>query len=148
MKQRLIGLVFAVAGTGALADATSPAGLWKTIDDATKKEKSLVRITDNGGVLSGKIEKLVDPGEKPDAVCDVCTDERKNQPVVGLTIIRNVKSSADDKSVWEGGDILDPGNGKIYKVRLKPVQGGKQLEVRGYIGVPMFGRSQTWIRVE
>lgn len=146
MKHQLIGLAFAFAGAGVLAQST-PAGLWKTIDDATKKEKSLVRITDSGGVLTGKIEKLLD-AEKADAVCDECTDERKNQPVVGLTIIRNVKPKPDDKDVWEGGDILDPGNGKVYKVRLKPVQGGKQLEVRGYIGMPMFGRSQTWIRVE
>jgi uncharacterized protein (DUF2147 family) len=147
VKQQLIGLVIAVAGATALAQSPTPAGLWKTIDDATKKEKSLVRITDNGGVLSGRIEKVLD-AEKSDAVCDVCTDERRNQPVVGLTIIRNVKASADDSALWEGGDILDPGNGKVYKVRLKPVQGGKALEVRGYIGMPMFGRSQTWIRVE
>jgi uncharacterized protein (DUF2147 family) len=146
VKHQLIGLALAFAGAGALAQST-PAGLWKTIDDATKKEKSLVRITDSGGVLTGKIEKLLD-AEKADAVCDECTDERKNQPVLGLTIIRNVKPSADDKALWEGGDILDPGNGKVYKVRLKPTQGGKQLEVRGYIGMPMFGRSQTWIRVE
>lgn len=147
VKHQLIGLALALASAGALAQS-SPAGLWKTVDDASKKEKSLVRITDTGGVLSGKIEKLLDPGDGPAPVCDECTDERKNQPVVGLTIIRNVKPNADDKALWEGGDILDPGNGKVYKVRLKPVQGGKALEVRGYIGMPMFGRSQTWIRVE
>jgi uncharacterized protein (DUF2147 family) len=148
IKHSFLGLALAALSAGAFAEATSPAGLWKTIDDASKKEKSLVRITDIGGVLSGKIEKLLDAADKPEAVCDECTDERKNQPVVGLTIIRNVKPSADDKALWEGGDILDPGNGKVYKVRLKPVQGGKALEVRGYIGMPMFGRSQTWIRVE
>ncbi|HEX5685513.1 MAG TPA: DUF2147 domain-containing protein [Ideonella sp.] len=137
-----------MASASALAQSASPAGLWKTIDDGSKKEKSLVRITDTGGVLSGKIEKLLDPNEKPDVVCDQCSDDRKNQPVVGLTIIRGVKQDADDKTLWNGGDILDPANGKVYKVRLKPAQDGKALEVRGFIGMPMFGRSQTWIRVE
>ncbi|GIX24193.1 MULTISPECIES: DUF2147 domain-containing protein [Caldimonas] len=132
---------------GGLVQA-SPVGLWKTIDDASKKEKSLVRITEQGGVLSGRIEKLLDPQSKPDAVCDKCSDERKGQPIVGLTIIRNVRQNADDASVWDGGDILDPNNGKVYRVRLKPVDGGKTLEVRGYIGAPLLGRTQIWQRVE
>jgi uncharacterized protein (DUF2147 family) len=123
---------------------TTPVGLWKSIDDETKKEKSLVRITDSGGVLSGKIEKLLDPAKQND-VCDKCSDERKDQPITGMTIIRNAKASGDD-ATWTGGDILDPNNGKVYKLRLKPLDGGKSLEVRGYIG-PFF-RNQTWIRVE
>ena len=127
-----------------MAQAT-PAGLWKTIDDETKQEKSLVRITDAGGVLTGKVEKVADPA-KQDAKCDKCTDERKDKPVIGMTLIRNAKQNADDKDVWDGGDILDPNNGKVYRLRLKPQDGGKTLEVRGYIG-PFF-RNQTWIRVE
>lgn len=147
----LIALAFAATGPLAWADAapaTSPVGLWKTIDDGSKKEKSLVRIAESGGVLTGKIEKLLDPTDKGDAVCDQCSDDRKDKPVLGLTIIRGVKQSADDTAMWDGGDILDPANGKVYKVRLKPAQGGKALEVRGYIGMPMLGRSQTWVRVE
>ena len=123
-------------------------GLWKTIDDETKKEKSLVRISEAGGVFSGKIEKLLDPDAKPDAVCDKCTDERKDKPILGMAIIRNVKASADDATLWDGGEILDPNNGKVYKVRLQPLDGGKKLEVRGYIGAPLLGRTQTWDRVE
>ena len=123
---------------------TTPVGLWKSVDDETKKEKSLVRITESGGVLSGKIEKLLDPAKQND-VCDKCSDERKDQPITGMTIIRNVKASGDD-ATWTGGDILDPNNGKVYKLRLKPLDGGKSLEVRGYMG-PFF-RNQTWIRVE
>ena len=134
-----------VVHTAALAQAT-PVGLWKTIDDETKKEKSLVRISDGNGVLSGRIEKLLDPTDKPDDVCDKCSDERKGKPIVGLSIIRNAKQDGEDKSVWTGGEILDPNNGKTYRLRLKPLDGGKQLEVRGYIG-PFF-RNQTWIRVE
>jgi uncharacterized protein (DUF2147 family) len=145
MKKTAIGLLLASVAGVALAQAASPVGLWKTIDDETGKEKSYVRITEANGVVSGKIEKLLDPG-KADAKCEKCTDERKDQPVAGMTIIRNVKKDGED--LWEGGDILDPNNGKVYKVRLKPEDGGKKLSVRGYIGVPMLGRSQTWIRVE
>jgi uncharacterized protein (DUF2147 family) len=133
-----------VAHTAVFAQAT-PVGLWKTIDDETKKEKSLVRITDGGGVLTGKIEKVLDQAKEGD-VCDKCTDERKGKPIVGLTIIRNAKHEGDDKDLWTGGDIIDPNNGKTYKLRLRPRDGGKTLEVRGYIGP--FYRNQTWIRAE
>jgi len=124
----------------------SPAGLWRTIDDDIRQEKSLVRIKENAGVFSGAIEKLLDPTVKPDAVCDKCSDERKDKPLIGLTILRNLRQSADDKAVWDGGDIVDPNNGKVYRSRLKPVEGGKKLEMRGYIGP--FYRTQIWIRVE
>jgi uncharacterized protein (DUF2147 family) len=146
MKKTVIGLLLASVAGFAFAEATTPVGLWKTIDDETGKEKSYVRITEANGVVSGKIEKLVNPSQ-PDPKCEKCTDERKDQPVVGMTIIRNVKKDGGD-DLWEGGDILDPNNGKVYKVRLTPEDGGKKLKVRGYIGVPMLGRSQTWIRVE
>ena len=129
-----------------LAQAT-PAGLWKTIDDETKQEKSLVRISETGGVFSAKIEKVFDPS-KQDVRCDKCTDERKDQLVLGMNILRNVKKNPSDAELWDGGDILDPNNGKVYKVRLKPIDGGKKLEVRGYIGAPLFGRTQTWVRIE
>ena len=89
----------------------------------------------------------MDPAKK-DAVCDKCDDERKDKKVVGLTILRNVTKDSGDESPWTGGDILDPNNGKVYKVRLRPVDGGKRLEVRGYVGMPMLGRTQTWVRVE
>jgi uncharacterized protein (DUF2147 family) len=129
------------------AQAT-PAGLWKTIDDESKKEKSLIRITETGGVFTGKLEKLLDPSAKSDAVCDLCSDDRKDKPVVGMTLIKGVKQSDSDKGRWDGGEILDPNNGKTYKVRLTPGEGGKTLAVRGYIGAPMLGRTQTWVRVE
>jgi len=138
-----LGLFAAIAH----AQAT-PAGLWKTIDDETKKEKSLIRITEAGGVFTGKLEKLLDPSAKPDVVCDLCSDERKDKPIVGMTLIKGAKQSESDKGRWDGGEILDPNNGKTYKVRLTPGDGGKTLAVRGYIGAPMLGRTQTWIRVE
>jgi uncharacterized protein (DUF2147 family) len=145
MKKVLVAGLLTLSFGLAMAQAT-PAGLWKTIDDETKAEKSLVRISDNGGVYTGKIEKIL--SDKPDAKCLECSDERKDQPVQGMTIIRNVKASADDKGLWDSGDILDPNNGKVYKVRLKLADGGKKLEVRGYVGAPLLGRTQTWIRAE
>ena len=143
-----LGLAFAFASGFAAAQAASPAGLWKTVDDKTKKEKSLVRIVESGGVYTGKVEKVIDPDSPKDAVCKDCTDDRKDKPVVGMTIIRNMKASASDKNLFEGGDILDPNNGKVYSAKLTLVDGGKKLDVRGYIGMPMLGRTQTWQRVE
>ena len=151
MIQHTFSIVAAIGlGLGAsLANAqATPAGVWKTIDDETKKEKSLIRITESGGVYTGKLEKLLDPTAKPDAVCDKCTDDRKDKPIVGMTLIKGVKQSDSDKAMWDGGEILDPNNGKTYKVRLTPVDGGKTLAVRGYIGAPLLGRTQTWVRVE
>ncbi|HEX6704188.1 MAG TPA: DUF2147 domain-containing protein [Albitalea sp.] len=144
LKTFLAGLAFA-AHAMAFAQA-SPVGLWKTIDDDGKTEKSLVRISDSGGVLTGRIEKLLDPTSKPDAVCDKCTDERKGKPIVGLTILRNLKRSADDAEWWDGGDVTDPNNGKVYKARVRTIEEGRKLQMRGYIGP--FYRTQTWIRAE
>ena len=145
MKKILITLALVAAAGSVLAQST-PVGLWKTIDDETKAEKSQVRISDAGGVLTGKIEKIADT-TKQDAKCEKCTDERKDKPVLGMVIIRNAKADAD-KAHWDGGDILDPNNGKVYKLRLKPIDGGKKLEVRGFIGMALLGRTQTWVRVE
>ena len=142
-----LGIALSLASGFALAQAT-PAGLWKTVDDNTKKEKSLVRIVETNGVYTGKVEKVIDPDSPKDATCKDCTDDRKDKPVVGMTIIRNMKPSPSDKMVFEGGDILDPNNGKVYSAKLKLIDEGKKLDVRGYIGMPMLGRTQTWQRVE
>ena len=143
MKRPMTALLLAAAASLAMAQA-SPAGVWKTIDDETKAEKSTVRITDTGGVFSGKIEKIADP-TKQDGKCDKCEGAKKDQPVMGMTIIEGVKKNPDEP-YWDGGTILDPNNGKVYKVRLTPKDGGKTMEVRGFIG-PFF-RNQTWQRVE
>jgi len=147
MKKKLFAAAALSMLTQLALAQTSPVGLWKTIDDDGKTEKSLVRIVDNGGVLTGSIEKIFD-AKNADAKCDKCADDRKDKPVLGLQIIRGIKQDADDKGLWGGGEIVDPNNGKTYKARLKPIEGGKKLEMRGYIGAPMFGRTQTWQRVE
>ncbi|MGL4230205.1 MAG: DUF2147 domain-containing protein [Casimicrobium sp.] len=143
LLQRLIALATTLVAASVFAQ--SPVGLWKTIDDKTGKERALVRITESGGVFTGKIEKLLAADAKPDAKCDQCTDARKDQPIVGMTIMRNVKKNEE---VYDGGDILDANNGKVYKVRLSLASDNKKLDVRGYVGTPMLGRSQSWQRVE
>jgi uncharacterized protein (DUF2147 family) len=125
----------------------SPVGVWKTIDDKTKTERAQVRITEAGGTFTGRIEKLLAADAKPDSVCDKCSDDRKDKPIVGMEIIRGVKKAEADNT-WEGGTILDAGEGKVYRVRLQLADGGKRLEVRGFVGTPMLGRTQTWVRVE
>ena len=143
MKRSLLFASLALASAAVLAQA-SPVGLWKTIDDETKTEKSLVRIVEKEGVLSGKVEKITN-ADKQDSTCDKCTDARKDKPVLGMTIVEGVKKNADE-GYWDGGTILDPNNGKTYKVRMTPKDGGKALEVRGFIGP--FYRNQQWVRVE
>lgn len=133
---------------GASVAQTTPVGLWKTIDEDSGKAKSLVRIVERDGVLNGRIEKLLDPDDAADAVCEKCPDERRNQPVLGMPIIRGVKKAASATTLWEGGDIVDPESGQLYRVRLTPSQDGRRLEVRGYLGLPLLGRTQTWLRVE
>ena len=148
--QTLLKPVLMVAGSlmvalPALAADMSPVGLWRTFDEKSGEPKSEVRISDSGGVLSGKVEKLLRKGADPQAVCDRCSDDRKGQPLVGLEIIRGAKQ-APGKAVWEDGKILDPENGSSYSLKLTPADNGNKLDVRGSIGP--FGRTQTWTRVE
>ena len=136
----------AFAAIGACAQSASPAGLWKTIDDESGKPQSLVRITESNGEFRGKVEKLFrEPGEGPNPLCDKCQDERKNQPIIGMTILTGMKS---ERGEYDGGRILDPSNGKIYRSRMSLGKDGQTLDVRGYIGVPLLGRTQTWLREE
>ena len=146
MKQAAVAFVLATASVLAMAQNT-PVGLWRTIDDDGKTEKSTVRITSAGGVLTGKVEHITDPA-KANEKCVKCEDDRKDQPIVGMVIINGAKQDAEETDKWTGGMILDPAKGSTYKLILKLTDGGKKLDVRGYIGSPMFGRTQTWIRAE
>ena len=125
----------------------TPVGLWKTISDKDGSITSEVRVVDNGGVLSGRIEKTYRADVKADAKCDLCKDDRKDQPIIGLEIIRGLTKTAG-KDVWEGGTVVDPDNGTVYKLKMTPIDGGKKLEVRGFVGFSVFGRTQTWIRAQ
>lgn len=148
VKQWLVGGLAALGMVAGAASAQEAAvGLWRTVDDQSGKPKSLIRITDNNGVLTGRIEKLFRaPDEEQNPVCDKCEDERKNQPVLGMTIITGMKK--DGAASYSGGQILDPGNGKVYQSKMTLTENGRKLNVRGFIGVPMLGRTQTWERVD
>jgi uncharacterized protein (DUF2147 family) len=146
LKKAAVAFVLATASVLAMAQNT-PAGLWRTIDDDGKTEKSTVRITVANGVATGKVEHITDPA-KANEKCVKCEDDRKDQPIVGMVIINGAKQDAEEADKWTGGMILDPAKGSSYKLILKLVDGGKKLDVRGYIGSPMFGRTQTWIRAE
>lgn len=124
---------------------TSPVGLWKTIDDSTGKPRSLIRISDKNGEIIATIEKSILPSDSPNDVCDKCTDARKGKPLIGMVIMNGMNAKGD---TYEGGHILDPDNGEIYKCKITLDSTGKQLKVRGFIGVSLFGRSQTWVREE
>ena len=141
LSSKIIGLILLLFSTITLA--ASPAGLWKSIDDKTGKPRSLIRISEDNGVYSGVVEKGLLEGDTGERVCDKCTDERKDQKIIGMTIIKSIK---EKNGSYEGGTILDPENGKAYKCKMKLDEAGNKLEVRGFIGVSLFGRSQTWTR--
>lgn len=147
LRSVLLAGLMCVAGSVFAADRMSPVGLWKTIDDKTQLPRSLVRVVENNGVLEGRVEKLLNrqPDDDPDGLCRECPGERKDKPIVGMTILWGLKKSSDD---YRGGEILDPKNGKTYRCKMKVVEGGAKLDVRGFIGISLIGRTQTWMREE
>ena len=140
MRRTVLTLILGLAG---VAQANSPVGRWHTIDDKTGEVKSLVTIEDRDGHLHGRVTQILRKGADPAARCDKCSDDRKGLPILGMEIIRGVKKSAGQDH-WEGGEILDPEEGKLYRVRLTPLEGGAKLQVRGFLGP--FWRNQTWIK--
>ena len=146
MRIRILILI-ALGLISTLAAANeNPVGLWRTIDDKSGKEKSLVRVTESNGQLQLTIEKIFrEPGEDPNPLCDKCPGEKKNKPVIGMQIGNGLKKDSD---VWSGGEILDPQNGKTYKCKVWLEDKGKKLHVRGFIGVSVLGRTQVWVREE
>ena len=141
----LLALLAAPAASAqAPAPVTSPGGLWRTIDDKTGRESGAVRIVETNGTLYGNIERITDPA-RAKLTCTNCTDDRKGKPLIGLNIVRGLKP---DGAGWSGGTIVDPESGSIYKSSMKLEDCGRKLSVRGYLGISLFGRSQTWLRAE
>jgi len=120
----------------------TPVGAWRTVDDKTGKPRSIVRIYEENGRIFGRVEASLNP-QTAGRVCDQCKVERKGQPIVGMVIIRGIRKAGDECG---GGDILDPDNGTIYRCKMRLLENGKKLLVRGYIGISLLGRSQTWTR--
>ncbi|WP_449283959.1 DUF2147 domain-containing protein [Luteimonas yanweni] len=131
-----------VLPTLAFAQASSPTGRWKTIDDETNKAKSIVEISQAAnGTFSGRIVELIDPS-KPNPACDKCKDDRKGKPITGMEIIRGMKA---DGSAWSGGTILKPDEGKVYKSKMELMENGTKLKVSGCVA--FFCKSQVWERI-
>jgi uncharacterized protein (DUF2147 family) len=146
MKKIILFAVILLFFTVLSAQKLSPVGAWKTIDDVTGKPKSIVRLWTEDGILYGKVEKLFRaPDEEQNPVCDKCKGDKKNKPIIGLTILWDMKQKGD---VWKSGKILDPKNGKIYGCKMQLLDNGNKLKVRGFLGISAFGRSQVWERVE
>ncbi len=132
----------ALVALAAAGDLRSPVGTWRTIDDKTGNTRNIVQVYELGGELFARVERDL-TSEGATALCTRCKDERKDQPLVGLVFMRHMKLDDDE---YRGGDILDPDNGSIYRCKLRLEAGGRKLKVRGFIGLSVFGRTQTWER--
>ena len=141
----LVGAALLTAST-CFAQMT-PVGSWHSIDDKTGEARAEIQIVEKDGVLSGRIIKSLRNDPTAKKICDECKDDRKDQAIIGMEIIRGVKHEPLAEFLWAGGGkILDPENGKEYTVKMVPQEGGKKLQVRGYIGP--FYRTQIWQRVQ
>ncbi len=123
--------------------AQSVIGKWKTVDDVTEKEKSIIEIYKQDGKVYAKILELLTTGDE-NKICDQCDGENKDQPIKGMIVINGL---TQDGKEWNNGKILDPKDGKIYKCYITLEEENK-LKVRGYIGFSLIGRTQYWYRVE
>ena len=143
MKIALVTVILLTAFTVVGQPASSPVGLWQTVNERGERE-GLVRIVEVAGELRGAVVEVYSP-PAPNAqpLCEACSGERKNQPVVGMQILAGLRWDGEQ---YSGGEILDPDNGKVYRCLLRVIDEGRRLEVRGYIGVSLFGRTQTWLR--
>jgi len=118
-------------------------GIWQAVDDNDGKVSSLIEIKEVDGKLSGVIKEIYK--ESPSSLCEKCEGDKKNQPVLGMEIIWDMKKKGDS---WKGGRILDPENGKTYKCKMSISKDDEDvLEVRGFIGLAVIGRSQYWKRL-
>jgi len=143
MKLGLLPWAFALAYcTATWSQSPTPAGLWTTFSEITGKPEGLVLIEERDGEFIGFVVKVFS-ARAPNPVCDQCEGELKNRPVVGMTILRGLRRLGGE---YDGGTILDPDEGRTYRCSAKLLDGGRKLEVRGYVGVPLFGRTQFWAR--
>jgi uncharacterized protein (DUF2147 family) len=118
-------------------------GKWKTIDDETGKERSIVEIYEKNGKYYGKVIDILDPTVKYKK-CELCKGENKNKPIIGMVVISGLEKVGNE---YTNGHITDPKNGKVYKCKIEYSEANRII-VRGYIGISLFGRSQTWIRIK
>lgn len=136
----LLGLVISLAH----AQQTSVEGQWRTIDDETGEARSIVLVSVENGEMQGQIVELLNPSE-PNPRCTECSGSRKDQPIEGMTFLWGLSQDGED---WTGGRIVDPANGREYRARAKLTENGSKLEIRGFVGFALIGRTQVWERVE
>jgi len=128
------------------AQDLTPEGRWRTIDDKTNMAKSIVTITLANGELQGVVERVfVPPSKEEHPMCTPCPGEFNDQPVIGMRIMWGLHRNGSDQE-YVDGRVFDPDAGKIYRCKVRVVDGGRKLEVRGYVGMSLFGRTQTWLR--
>ncbi|NTV11099.1 MAG: DUF2147 domain-containing protein [Zoogloea sp.] len=139
----MLALLVGQGAAGAAARDTI-VGLWMVIDDRNGTPRALVRIAEHEGEYRGTVEKGLRADDRRHPVCERCEGPRRGQPLLGMTILTGLKK---DGGEYRGGEILDPENGRVYRCRMTLLDQGERLEVRGFIGVPALGRSQTWQRV-
>ena len=148
MKAIIPSLLVAVT-TGLLSSTIFAASLngtqWQTVDEKTGEKKAIVQLSENSGQVSGKIIKVLD-SSKAKANCEKCTGSLKNKPIEGLQILTGLK--ADGNNQWNNGKLVDPETGKVYSGKINLSDNGQSIKLRGYVGSPVFGRSQTWQRIK
>ena len=137
----MAGALLPLSAQAASLDGTQ----WQTIDDKTGEKKAIIQLNERGGKVSGKIIKVLNK-EKAKAVCTKCPGNLKNQPVEGLQILTGLKAEGNNQ--WSDGKLVDPESGKVYSGKITLSDNGQSLDLRGYVGTPLFGRSQTWQRIK
>ena len=142
MKKAFLTILF-VAVAGLFSTHAQVTGKWKTIDDETGEAKSIVEVYEKDGKIYGKVIEILNPAKKG-TKCQNCEGSDKDKPVLGLVIIKGLTKDGDE---YTDGDILDPQKGKLYSCTIK-LEGKDKLSVRGYLGISLLGRSQTWQRVK
>ena len=143
-RRVLLAAPVALLPSAAFAQAGTPVGLWRQVDDETGQARALIRIFESEGKLYGRVERVL-VAEYAARTCADCPGDMKGKPMLGLVFLRGFESGGSWRP-GRNGSIVDPATGRTYKGTLRVADGGRKLEVRGYLGISLLGRTQTWLR--